>query len=54
MSEKKVALIVPTIRENCMVDFVKRWQDIGLFEHVDLHIMEDNPTDTFDIGEGLD
>lgn len=50
MSErKKVVLVVPTIRENCMLDFIQRWDAIGLFNHVDLMVMEDNPKETFKI-----
>lgn len=44
---KNIALVVPTIRENCIKDFVSRWEAIGLFKHVDLIIMEDNPARTF-------
>jgi len=44
-----ICLVIPTIRENSFNDFVKRWSAIGLFEHTDLLIMEDNPTKTFDI-----
>lgn len=44
---KEVALVVPTIRENCLQDFIKRWKEIGLFDHVDLLLMEDNPKKTF-------
>lgn len=44
----RIALVVPTIRENCFRDFVERWNKIGLFNHVQLIVMEDNPTKTFD------
>jgi len=44
---RDICLVVPTIRENCLVDFVNRWRDIGLFDTVDLLVMEDNPTKTF-------
>ena len=47
MTRKEIALVVPTIRENCLNDFIERWNLIGLFDHVDLIIMEDNPTRTF-------
>jgi len=52
MIAKEIALIVPTIRENCFTDFYKRWNDIGLFDHVDLFVMEDNPTKTFKVFDG--
>lgn len=48
---KKIVLVIPTIRENNFRDFLKRWNDIGLFEHVDLFVMEDNPKKTFDLHE---
>jgi len=44
---REICLVVPTIRENSMKDFIDRWRDIGLFEAVDLMVMEDNPTKTF-------
>jgi len=45
-----ISLVIPTIRENCFNDFVKRWSDIGLFDHIDNFIvMEDNPKKTFGI-----
>lgn len=40
---KEICLVVPTIREKCFTDFLQRWTTIGLFEHVDLIVMEDNP-----------
>ena len=46
---KGVCLVIPTIRENCFKDFVNRWVEVGLFEAVDLLIVEDNPTRTFEI-----
>lgn len=46
---KKIALVVPTIREDSFREFVSRWDEIGLFEHVDLIVMEDNPTCTFPV-----
>jgi hypothetical protein len=49
-NELKTALVVPTIREDCISDFIGRWSDIGLFEAVHLVVMEDNPTKTFDLG----
>lgn len=46
---KDICLVVPTIRKNCFDDFVDRWHAIGLFEHVDLMVMEDNPSKSFDV-----
>jgi hypothetical protein len=46
-----IALVIPTIRENNFRDFLKRWNDIKLFDHVDLIVMEDNPKKTFDLHE---
>ncbi|MHB8407823.1 MAG: hypothetical protein ACYDHY_06870 [Acidiferrobacterales bacterium] len=40
-------LVVPTIRENCFKDFLERWSKVGLFQHCDLIVMEDNPKKTF-------
>jgi len=42
-----VALVVPTIRKDRLIDFVERWKKIGLFDVVDLIIVEDNPTRSF-------
>lgn len=45
---KSVALVIPTIRENCFKDFVERWERVKLFDHIDRFIlMEDNPKKTF-------
>lgn len=48
---KDICLVVPTIRENSFNDFIDRWNSIGLFDHVDLLVMEDNPVKTFKIPE---
>jgi len=48
--KKDIALIVPTIREECMGDFIDRWGPMGMFDMVDLIVMEDNPDKTFDVG----
>jgi reversibly glycosylated polypeptide/UDP-arabinopyranose mutase len=48
MTKKDVALVVPTIRENCLKDFCERWDRAGLFDIVDLIVMEDNPKRTFE------
>lgn len=47
MEKKNIVLVVPTIRKDSFMAFVERWQAVGLFEHVDLIVMEDNPTRTF-------
>lgn len=49
MTVKKIALVVPTIREDSFAQFEKRWADIGLFDHVHMYVMEDNPTKTFQV-----
>lgn len=46
---REICLVIPTIRENCFNDFVDRWHAIGLFDRVDLLVMEDNPTETFSV-----
>lgn len=38
---KDVCLVVPTIRDKSMMDFIDRWDAIGLFHVVDLMIVED-------------
>jgi reversibly glycosylated polypeptide/UDP-arabinopyranose mutase len=49
MPDKRVALVIPTIRENSFKDFISRWEALGLYQAVDLIVMEDNPTKTFDM-----
>ena len=44
---KDTVLVIPTIRENSFNDFIKRWDSVGLFDQVDLIVMEDNPKKTF-------
>lgn len=51
--KSKIALVIPTIRENCFRDLVDRWGPMGLFDHCDLILMEDNPTKTFDLNSVL-
>jgi hypothetical protein len=43
----KIAVVVPTIREKCIQDFLSAWRE----EFSDAHILvvEDNPTRTFDL-----
>ena len=51
---KSIALVIPTIRENCFNDFVDRWESIGLFKHIDqFFVVEDNPTRTFKIDQNI-
>lgn len=45
----KNTLVVPTIRENCIRDFIRSWH--GKFDEV--IIVEDNPTRTFDIARAI-
>lgn len=42
-----IALVVPSIREDSFKRFIDEWKPLGLFEQVDLILMEDNPTPTF-------
>ncbi len=46
---KDVCLVVPSIREDSLINFINKWKDIGLFSVVDLYVIEDNPTKTFNI-----
>ena len=44
-----IALVVPSIREDCFKDFAHRWFLLGLWQEVNLILMEDNPERTFEI-----
>lgn len=44
---KEVCLVVPSIRENSIKQFCTLWEHIGLFDAVDLMLVEDNPDKTF-------
>lgn len=44
---KDTCLIVPSIRGESFDRFVREWMPTGLFERVDLVLVEDNPTRTF-------
>ncbi len=46
-SNGRTALVVPSIREVSFKRFVNEWRPTGLFDRVDLVVMEDNPTKTF-------
>jgi hypothetical protein len=49
VSQKKICLVVPTIRENSFKQFIQRWDALRLFDHVDLVVVEDNPKKTFSV-----
>lgn len=44
---KDTALVVPSIRKESFDRFVSEWSKTGLFDRVDLILVEDNPTKTF-------
>lgn len=44
-----IALVVPSIRENSFKRFISAWKPTGLFDRVDLILMEDNPEKTFTV-----
>lgn len=46
---RDVALVVPSIRGASFERFMREWGAVGLFEHVDTILMEDNPAQTFEI-----
>lgn len=46
---KEIALVVPSIREHNFKRFMDEWTPHGLFDRVDLILMEDNPTKTFEL-----
>lgn len=50
-NQDRIALVIPTIRENSFKDFISRWEKLQLFQEVDLIIMEDNPRKTFDVSK---
>lgn len=47
----KWCVIVPTIREDCFLDFLSSWRNLFKYHNVDLKIMEDNPQKSFQIPE---
>jgi hypothetical protein len=49
-----VTLVVPTVREDCLTEFIARWKALGLFERVHLLIVEDNPDRTFQTPDDID
>lgn len=44
------ALVVPTIREECISRFIKQWEPHKHWDHV--FVVEDNPSRTFDLNNG--
>ncbi len=48
----KTAIIVPTIRENCIKKFLKRWY--GEFRDSRIYVIEDNPEKTFKLPKWVD
>jgi len=46
MTYKRIALVVPTIREKCFQDFYSRWGTLS--ELLDFIVIEDNQKKTFD------
>lgn len=48
-TQSKIALVVPSIREESFNRFVSEWRATGLFHRVDVILMEDNPTKTFNV-----
>ena len=44
------ALVVPSIRKDSFERFINEWQPTGLFDRVDLILMEDNSSPIFDVG----
>lgn len=44
---KDICLVVPTNCESNIKQFIERWEVIGIFDEVDLIIIEDNPVKTF-------
>jgi reversibly glycosylated polypeptide/UDP-arabinopyranose mutase len=50
---RDICLVVPTIRENSFKQFLEKWNEIGLFDEVDLIVMEDNPKKSFTIPDEI-
>lgn len=46
---KPTCLVVPSIREGSLARFVREWNAVGLFDFVDLYVVEDNPQRTFTV-----
>ncbi len=45
LNERKIAIVVPTIRENNLIGFLNSWN----FSNVSLYIIEDNPKKSFNL-----
>lgn len=46
-------MVVPTIRKDSFERFIREWKPTGLFDNVDLIIMEDNPEATFEVDDDV-
>lgn len=53
MKTSDTALVVPSIRKDSFERFVAEWRPKGLFNTVDLILVEDNPERTFDVSSEL-
>lgn len=51
---KDVALVVPSIRKESFERFQEEWGRVGLFDKVDLILVEDNPCKTFDAPKAVE
>jgi reversibly glycosylated polypeptide/UDP-arabinopyranose mutase len=51
---KDTVLVVPSIRKESWDRFLKEWSRVGLFEQVDVILVEDNPEKTFYFGMSSD
>lgn len=49
VKRSNVALVVPSIRQDSFARFIREWAPTGLFDRVDLILVEDNPKKTFDL-----
>jgi reversibly glycosylated polypeptide/UDP-arabinopyranose mutase len=54
MRTSDTALVVPSIRKNSFERFVAEWRPTGLFDRVDIILMEDNPERTFAVDITID
>lgn len=48
---KDTVLVIPSIRKDSFERFIAEWRPTGLFDRVDLILMEDNPQRTFDLSD---
>ena len=50
MEKEKIAIVIPTIREDCILRFLKEWKvEFSKYENLNVIIVEDNPQKTFKI-----